>query len=86
MTDPHPNDLFAYQEWVNQLEQKWQAGLIPDPQAVAVIVQNDRGQVLLQLRDNNPKIPFANSGLCPAVLLKQMKQPRKQPNVSWRKK
>ena len=60
MTDPHPNDPLAYQEWVNQLEQKWQAGLIPDPQAVAIIVLNDQGEVLLQLRDSDPNIAFAN--------------------------
>ena len=60
MTDSHPNDPQAYQEWVNQLEQKWRAGLIPDPQAVAIIVVNDKGEVLLQLRDNNPNITFAN--------------------------
>lgn len=60
MTDPHPDDPLAYKAWVNQLEQKWQAGLIPDPQAVAVIVLNQHGEVLLQLRDNNPSIAFAN--------------------------
>jgi len=62
---PHPNDPLAYQEWVNQVEQKWQAGLIPDPQTVAIILTNDRGEVLLQLRDNNPNISFANSWTLP---------------------
>ncbi|MCD4669668.1 MAG: NUDIX domain-containing protein [Actinomycetia bacterium] len=62
---PHPNDPLAYQEWVNQVEQNWQAGLIPDPQAVAIILTNDRGEVLLQLRDNNPKISFSNSWTLP---------------------
>jgi 8-oxo-dGTP diphosphatase len=58
---PPPNDSIAYQEWLDGLEQKWQAGLIPDPQAVAIILVNHRGEVLLQLRDNNPNISFANS-------------------------
>jgi hypothetical protein len=49
---PPPIDPEAYQEWVDQLEQKWQAGLIPDPQGVAIILMNHRGEVLLQLRDD----------------------------------
>jgi 8-oxo-dGTP diphosphatase len=59
MIDPHPNDPLAYQEWIDQLEQKWLAGSIPDPQAVAIILLNDNGEVLLQLRDSNPEISFA---------------------------
>ena len=58
---PPPEDPVAYQEWVNQLEQKWQAGLIPGPQTVAVIVINNRKEVLLQLRDDNPNISCPNS-------------------------
>ncbi len=65
MDTSSPTDPRAYQEWVNQLEQKWQAGLIPDPQVVAMILTNSRGEVLLQLRDNNPNISFANAWTLP---------------------
>jgi 8-oxo-dGTP diphosphatase len=60
MNDSHPTDPLEFQEWVKQLEQKWLAGQIPDPQGVAVILINDEGEVLLQLRDDNPLIPFPN--------------------------
>ena len=40
-------------------------GLMPDPQTVAIIITNDRDEVLLQLRDNNPKISFANHWTLP---------------------
>jgi len=59
---PPPNDPLAYQEWVKQLEKDWKAGLIPDHQAVAVILQNERGEIMLQLRDNNPNISFPTRG------------------------
>jgi len=61
----HPTDLQEYQEWVKELDKKWEAGLIPDPQAVAIIITNDQNEVLLQLRDNNPKISFANHWTLP---------------------
>ena len=75
MTDSHPTDPVAYKEWVNQLEQKWQAGLIPDPQTVAIIIQNDRGEVMLQLRDNNPNIAFANSWTLPGGVVETSETP-----------
>ena len=66
MTDTlHPTDPQEYQEWVKQLKEKWEAGLIPDPQTVAIIITNDRDEVLLQLRDENPKISFANHWTLP---------------------
>ena len=72
---PHPDDPLAYQEWIEQLEQKWQAGLIPDPQAVAIILINDRKEVLLQLRDNNPAISFANSWTLPGGVVESGETP-----------
>ncbi|MEZ4770842.1 MAG: NUDIX domain-containing protein [Caldilineales bacterium] len=60
MNDSHPTDPLEFQEWVKQFEEKWLAGQIPDPQGVAVIVINEQRQVLLQLRDDNPHISFAN--------------------------
>ncbi len=75
MTAPHPNDPLAHQEWVKQLEQKWQAGLIPDPQTVAIIVLNDRDEVLLQLRDNDPNIAFANSWTLPGGVVESNETP-----------
>ena len=62
---PTPKNPLEFQEWVDQLAQKWQTGLIPDPQTVAVILINYRDEVLLQLSDNNPKISFANSWTLP---------------------
>jgi 8-oxo-dGTP diphosphatase len=70
-----PTDPLAYQEWVNQLGQKWQQGLIPDPQAVAVILVNDLGEVLLQLRDNNPNISFANEWTLPGGVVEANETP-----------
>ena len=76
MTDTSPpNDPLAYQEWVNRLEQEWEAGLIPDPQAVAIILINHRGEVLLQLRDNNPKISFANMWTLPGGVVEPDETP-----------
>jgi 8-oxo-dGTP diphosphatase len=76
MTDiPPPNDPLEYQKWINQLEQKWQAGLITDPQAVAIILINGRGEVLLQLRDNNPIISFANSWTLPGGVVEPHEAP-----------
>lgn len=75
MTDPQPQDPRAYQAWLQQLEQQWQAGLIPDPQAVAVIVLNHHGEVLLQLRDNNPHIAFANCWTLPGGVVEANETP-----------
>lgn len=76
MTDtPPPSDPLAYQEWVNQLEQKWQAGLIPDPQTVAVILINNRNEVLLQLRDKNPNISCPNSWTLPGGIVESPETP-----------
>ena len=61
----HPIDPQEYQEWVKELEKNWEKGLIPDPQTVAIIITNDQDEVLLQLRDNNPKISFANHWTLP---------------------
>ena len=62
---PHPTDPQEYQEWVKELKKKWEAGLIPDPQTVAIIITNVQNEVLLQLRDDNPKISFANHWTLP---------------------
>jgi 8-oxo-dGTP diphosphatase len=76
MTDTFPqNDPSKYQEWVNRLEQKWEAGLIPDPQAVAIILINQREEVLLQLRANNPKISFANMWTLPGGVVEPEETP-----------
>jgi 8-oxo-dGTP diphosphatase len=72
---PPANDPLAYQEWVNQLEQKWETGLIPDPQTVAIILINERGEVLLQLRDNNPDISFPNSWTLPGGVVESPETP-----------
>jgi len=72
---PTPKDPLEYQEWVDQLEQKWQAGPIPDPQTVAVILINYRDEVLLQLRDNNPNISFANSWTLPGGVVETDETP-----------
>ena len=61
----HPTDPQEFQEWVKELQRKWKAGLIPDPQTVAIIITNTRNEVLLQLRDNNPNISFANHWTLP---------------------
>ncbi len=61
----HPTDPEEYQEWVKELKRKWEAGLIPDPQTVAIIITNEHDEVLLQLRDDNPKISFANHWTLP---------------------
>jgi len=61
----HPIDPQEYQEWVKELEKNWGKGLIPDPQTVAIIITNGQNEVLLQLRDNNPKISFANHWTLP---------------------
>ena len=72
---PPPNDPLAYQEWVKQLEQKWQAGLIPDPQTVAIILVNKRNEVLLQLRDNNPNISYPNAWTLPGGVVEAPETP-----------
>ena len=70
-----PSDPDAFQEWIKQLEQKWQTGVISDPQAVAVILLNNRNEVLLQLRDNNPKISFANLWTLPGGVVEPDETP-----------
>ena len=55
-----PNDPQEFKKWVDQLEEKWLAGLIPNPQAVSVIITNNHGEALFLLRDNNPNISFPN--------------------------
>ncbi len=72
---PPQNDPAAYQEWVNQLEQKWQAGLIPDPQTVAIILINNREEVLLQLRDSNPNISCPNQWTLPGGVVESPETP-----------
>ena len=62
---PHPTDPQKYKEWVKDLKKKWEAGIISDPQTVAIVISNDRNEVLLQLRDNNPNISFANHWTLP---------------------
>ncbi|HEX5808442.1 MAG TPA: NUDIX domain-containing protein [Anaerolineales bacterium] len=71
-----PNDPEAFQKWIKQLEQRWQAGVIPDPQAVAIILLNNRNEVLLQLRDNNPKISFANFWTLPGGVVEPHETPQ----------
>jgi 8-oxo-dGTP diphosphatase len=51
--------------------------LIADPQAVAIILINGRGEVLLQLRDNNPNISFANSWTLPGGVFEPHEIPEK---------
>ena len=70
-----PKDPDAFQEWIKQLEQKWQAGVIPDPQAVAVILLSNRNEVLLQLRDNDPNISFANTWTLPGGVVEPDETP-----------
>src|SRR5688572_12308145 len=70
-----PNDPQEFNKWVNQLEQKWLAGLIPDPQAVSVIVTNNHGEVLLQLRDNSPNISFPNCWTLPGGVVESNELP-----------
>ena len=70
-----PTDPGAFQEWIKQLEQKWQTGVIPDPQAVAIILLNNRNEVLLQLRDKNPKISFANFWTLPGGVVEPDETP-----------
>jgi 8-oxo-dGTP diphosphatase len=72
---PPPNGPPSYQEWVKKLEQKWQTGLIHDPQTVAIIVTNNRNEVLLQLRDNDPNISFPNSWTLPGGLVEPPESP-----------
>ncbi len=62
---PHPTDPHEYKEWVKELKRKWEAGGIPDPQTVAIIITNNRNEVLLQLRDDNLQITFANHWTLP---------------------
>jgi len=70
-----PNDPLLYQEWVKQLEQKWHSGLVPDPQTVATILVNERNEVLLQLRDNDPNISYPNSWTLPGGVVEPPETP-----------
>ncbi len=70
-----PSDPQEFKKWADQLEQKWLAGLIPDPQAVAIIVANHRGEVLLQLRDDNPHISFPNCWSLPGGVVESNELP-----------
>ena len=72
---PPPNDPLAYQEWVKELERQWQAGLVPDPQTVAIIITNNRNEVLIQLRDNNPNISYPNSWTLPGGVVEPPETP-----------
>jgi 8-oxo-dGTP diphosphatase len=72
---PPSNDPLAFQRWVNQVEQNWQAGLIPDPKAVAIILVNKHNEVLLQLRDNDPNISFPNSWTLPGGVVESHETP-----------
>jgi 8-oxo-dGTP diphosphatase len=75
MDKSHPTDPQEYQQWVKQLEKQWLAGVIPDSQTVAVIVLNGQGEVLLQLRDNNPNISFANFWTLPGGVVESNEKP-----------
>ena len=55
-----PNNPQEFKKWVDQLEEKWLAGLIPNPKAASVIITNGQGEVLFLLRDNDPNISFPN--------------------------
>lgn len=55
-----PNDPQEFKNWVDQLEEKWLAGLIPNPKAASVIITNTHGEILFLLRDDNPNISFPN--------------------------
>jgi 8-oxo-dGTP pyrophosphatase MutT (NUDIX family) len=60
-----PSDPQEFKKWVDEAEQKWLAGLIPNPQVASAIITNSRGEVLFLLRDNNPNISFPNSWSLP---------------------
>lgn len=55
-----PIEPAQYQNWLAEIEHEWLAGKRPDPQAVAIIVENMRGEILLQLREDIPGLEFAN--------------------------
>jgi 8-oxo-dGTP diphosphatase len=55
-----PNDPKEFKKWVDQLEEKWLAGLIPNPKVASAIITNNHKEVLFLLRDNNPNIAFPN--------------------------
>jgi len=77
MISSHPTDPKEYQEWIKKLERDWQAGLIPNPQAVAIIISSDQNEVLLQLRDNNPEISFANFWTLPGGVVETNETPER---------
>ena len=58
MTSTPPSEPSEYDSWLDELQRQWQAGKIPDPQAVSVIVVNTLNQVLLQQRDSDPHLAF----------------------------
>jgi 8-oxo-dGTP pyrophosphatase MutT (NUDIX family) len=72
---PPPDDPLAYQAWVQELEQRWEAGLIPDPQTIAIIIVNNRNEVLLQLRDDNSNISYPNSWTLPGGVVESLESP-----------
>jgi 8-oxo-dGTP diphosphatase len=72
---PPPNDPLAYEKWIKRLEQDWQNGLVPDPQTVAIILVNNRNEVLLQLRDNDPNISYPNSWTLPGGVVESNENP-----------
>jgi len=72
---PHPTDPQEYQAWIKDLDKQWEAGLIPDPQAVAIIITNGRHEVLLQLRDDNPRISFSNHWTLPGGVVDSGEDP-----------
>ena len=65
MTSVPPSDPSEYNNWLDELQRQWQAGKIPDPQAVSIIVVNALNQVLLQQRDSAPHLAFAGSWTLP---------------------
>jgi 8-oxo-dGTP diphosphatase len=55
-----PDNPQEFKKWVDQLEEKWLAGLIPNPKVASAIITNSHGEVLFLLRDDNPDISFPN--------------------------
>lgn len=71
----HPMRSRQYQEWIDSLERQWLAGLIPNPQGAAVIITNLRGEVLLQLRDDDPSLVFPNMWSLPGGVVEPNESP-----------
>ena len=64
-----------YSAWVDRLEQDWVSGLVPDPKTVAIILTNSHQEVLLQLRDNDPRISFPNTWTLPGGVVEPGETP-----------